>query len=1058
MHVGQIVRQCCLLLISCLFLGTSQLLAQNTLDISGKVVDALNQQPIVGASIRVIGTTNGALAADDGSFRILGVNPDDSLEVKYYGFESQIVQINGNSELAILMIEEVMGMDEVVVVAYGTAKKSDLTGSVSSVKMDDIEELPVSSLGQALQGRVAGVTVTQSSGSPGAGLDITIRGAGTINNSEPLYVVDGIVVNDINYLSVADIASTEVLKDAAAAAVYGARAANGVIVITTKRGTAGKTTVNVSSQISQSDYWKTIEVMPTSEYFLLENLAVYNPQNALVQLKRYETGISESADNDWLDIISRKGVIQNHSFSIAGGGNAAQYRLSGSLFDNLGVIEGTDYNRQTILADISTQPVDKIRFRANVSYTHDTRNRLNEGDNSILLRALRDEPTQNIFNEEGNLNGTVFREATAGTNVTIQDQYQVKGFLDVLISDDLTFTSQGSIDRRFAEQEVYNASSSSDPTRYNFDSPSRYSGGLSTIKKVNSERFKWAWQNRFNYKRQWGSHRFDGVAVFELEHQTFEEAVAQGQSALGNQDPRQDINAISTSFYTSGYFTEWANVGALLRGNYNFNGKYLLQANFRTDGSSRFVGEKWGFFPSFSGGWVLTQEKFLNRNPVITFLKLRSSWGQSGNNRVDNYAFSTRVNNGYRVVFGEDDVVDGATPTTVANSLISWEKTTSTNVGLDMILFNRVELNVDVFEKYTSDMLIRVPLVPSAGLSSAPLRNAGDVRNRGLEMSLNYRVRKQLAGKPFKVDVGGNLTYIQNEVVQLGARNEPVFGDMVRRRTGFNAADFGIVTRAEVGKPIGSFYGWVTDGIFQDEEEIAASAQAAIALPGDFRFKDLNGDGVLDEADRTYLGSPMPDLVYGLIGNFSWGNIDLSMAWQGVWGQQVFNMSKFYLNGFNGSNALAGSLGDYWHTGYFEGTEPITIGELDITESDIAQYQTLYPANTDASLPRLTTFENDLNQNYRPSDFFIEDASYLRLKNLQLSYNFRGGWLEQVGIANFKVYAMAQNLLTITQYSGLDPEIGKRTDSSADTNLNFGLDVANYPQTRSLTFGINLNI
>ncbi|MEL6695931.1 MAG: TonB-dependent receptor [Bacteroidota bacterium] len=1046
----------------CLLLGgfIPHVFAQDgMLTVSGKVIQADSKDPIVGAQLRVVGKRIGGITNDQGQFNIQEVDPQDTLEIKYYGYLPQMIPINGRTSLTIEMEEKVMNMDEVIVVGYGTQKKSDLTGAVSSVRMDDIDELPVSDIGQALQGRVAGVSITQSTGAPGAGLDITIRGAGTINNSAPLFVVDGVVVNDIDYLAVTDIASTEVLKDAAAVAVYGARAANGVIVITTKQGQAGKTSISLSSQFSTSDYWRSLQVMSTEEYFLLQNLANLNTRNALVQWKRFQTGVSTAADNNWLDIISRQGQIQNHSFSISGGSQDSRYRLSGTLFDNLGVVRGTDYNRNTILADISTTPLEKIRLRGNFIYSSDERNRLTEGDNSIILRTLRDAPTTSISNLEGNLNGTPFRQVSTGTNRRTSDIYQIKGFLDYLINDNLTFTSQASLEKAFFEDEIFAVSSTTDPTLFTFGNASQYRSGQSRIRSENSARTKWVWQNRLNYSYEWDKHSLSGVGVLELEQLTLEEAITEGYSILGNDSLRQDLSAVSTRYVTAGSFTEWSNVGVVGRIAYNYAGRYLAQVNFRADGSSRFIGEKWGYFPSVSGGWVVSRENWLKKSQTFSFLKLRASWGQSGNNRIGNFTFATQVNNGFRAVFGDDNVVDGAVPNTVANSLISWEKTTSTNIGIDMVLWNKFEFNIDAFEKYTSDMLIRVPVVPSAGLDNAPLRNAGDVRNRGIEFVGNYRLRTKLAGKEFKLDFGGNFTYIQNEVVSLGDQNLPVFGNDIRLRgTGVSEDDFGIVTRAEVGRPIGGFYGWVTDGIFETEEAIANSAQRDIAFPGDFRFKDLNGDGVIDEADRTYLGSPMPDFTYGIISRVSYRNFDLSMAWQGVSGQQVFNMSRFYLFSFNGSNALSGTLGDFWHTGYFDDIEPFTIGDIEITESDLAQLEAQYPANMDAELPRLTTRTGDLNQNYRPSDFFLENASYLRLKNIQLSYNLKGGILDRAQISNVKIYLMSQNLLTITRYSGLDPEIGKRTDTSADTNLNFGLDLANYPQTRNITLGINLTI
>ncbi len=1038
-----------------LLIGMTSYLQAQTRTITGTVLDADSGEPLVGAVVQIKDKATGTYVEESGTFSLSGLSDADSINVSYFGYVKQTLSVAGQSTFTISLSEEIMGMDDVVIVGYGTQKKSDLTGAVSSVKMDEVDELPVATLGQALQGRIAGVTVTQSTGSPGAGLDITIRGAGTINNSSPLYVVDGIIVDNIDYLSVNDIASTEVLKDASAAAVYGARAANGVILVTTKQGKSGEMTVSVSSQISQSDYWKRLDIMGREDYLLLQNLANLNPQNALVQMKRLESGTLISGDNDWLDLISRKGMVQSHSLSVSGGSETARFRLSGTQFDNLGIIKGTDYQRQTILGDITTKPSKRLKLRGNFVYSTDERNRLTEGDNSIVLRALRDAPTTTVVNDEGNLNGTPVRQATTGTDKREEDVFQIKGFLDYVITDNISYSAVASLDNEFFEEDVFTYSSSTDPTRYNFDTPDRYNGGLATVRRENGERFKWTVQNRINYDFQFGDHSLSGVGVFELEKQWLERADAQGKSAIGNDSLREDITAISTQYVVSGTYTEWSNVGAVGRISYGYAGKYLAQVNFRADGSSRFIGEKWGYFPSVSLGWVLSEENFLANNKALTFLKLRGSWGQSGNNRVSDYVFATRVNNGFRAVFGGDDVVDGATPTTVANSLISWEKTTSTNVGLDMILFNRVEVNVDVFEKYTSDMLINVPVVPSAGLDSNPLRNAGDVRNRGLEFMANYRVRTKIGSRNFKMDIGGNFTFIQNEVVKLGDRNEPVFGNVVAKR-GANG-DFGVITRAEVGKPIGAFYGWVTDGIFMTREEVENSAQSALAQPGDFRFKDLNGDGEIDEADRTYLGSPMPDFTYGMIANISYGNFDLSMAWQGVYGQNVFNASLFYLNGFNGSNARSGVLAETWNSGYFTNAQPINIGDVEVTQADIDRYAALYPANLDASIPRLTLGTNDINENWRASNYFIEDASYLRLKNAQLSYNLKLDLLTRIGVKNLKIYLMGQNLLTFTQYSGLDPEIGKRSDASSN-NLNFGLDIANYPQSRTITLGANLTL
>lgn len=1035
------------LFLLCALLTTTMMMAQKT--ISGVVIDKNSGEPLIGASVMEEGTTNGTVTDFDG-FYTLTVKDGAQIIISYMGYEEQ--SIGAKDNLKIELAETTQEMDELVVIGYGVQRKSDLTGAISSVKGEDLAATPVANAMQALQGKAAGVQVVQNSGAPGSSTTIKIRGTGTINNSDPLYVVDGFIVDNIDYLNPSDIANMEILKDAASSAIYGARGANGVVLITTKSGESGKLRVDVDAYAGFSNPWHKIPVLGLEEYALIRdymtNSELYSSHGQLymsvdengnlyqdqAKVQRIDSFRHNSVD-DWWDAITRTGLKQNYNVSLSGGSEKNKFLVSLGYFGENGIVKTSDYQRFTAHVNNDNTITKWLTAQTNVSYTYDNRNMVPEGANGVLKNALYCSPLTYLKNNVGYWNSqhpvaildvNHNRRQTHNINLNLALNFKLGRFFNYQfkVSDYANFAKREQFD------EVKKLET-------DFVMP----GDLSTIYKTSEIVNKWEVNNLLHFNWNNAIHNVSATIGHTVEHYSYDYQYSLRKGTAGNSDNYHQLNAAYTGDYTRGYTEAWSAMGFVARVNYSALDRYLLQANFRADASSLFNAKnRWGLFPSVSVGWKFSSEPWLQDQNVLSLGKLRAGWGMLGNNRIGVNSKYTLIDQGYNYIYGANELLfPGASATTIGCSDITWEKTQSYNVGIDLNFFNNsLSSSFEYYDKLTTDMLLEVPVPNSAGLLKAPMVNAGSVRNRGVEATISYK--GSAAKNKFKYEIGLNIAYLQNRVESLGTGNEPVWGAYLNE-----SSIQSYVTKTEVGRPIGCFYGYVVDGIFQTDEEVRASAQEydntnfREVIPGCFKFKDLNGDGIINEEDRTYLGSPHPDIVYGIPVMFSFYGVQIDLFFQGQAGNKIFNVMEHYMaNSSTYGNMYANVGSTHWSGG----------------ENASWETRKWFPANTTgATTPDLYT--SDAAYNFRPSDYFVKDGSYCRLKTLTLSYNFPESVCQKMRAQNFSIYATVYNVATFTKYNGLDPEVGKFGGEEAN-NLYMGVDHGNYPQSRSFTFGLKL--
>lgn len=986
--------------------------------LKGRISDGDIDEGLPGATIRIDGTTTGTVTDYDGNFS-LNVKSTDILDVSFVGYVSEKVSVNNRSEINVSLRLDVQSLEEVIVTGYGVINKSDLTGAVSSVNMDDIKSVAVSDVAQALQGRIAGVQVTPESGSPGAPTAIRIRGVGTITgDASPLYVVDGVIVDDISFISQNDIKSIEIMKDASVASLYGSRAANGVVVIQTKQGQKGKTQINVSSQYGIQNLWNEPDLMDTREYFQLLGLVNGGSAQGLEnQLENVDT----AEDNNWLDLISRLGVRQQHSVSFSGGAEKVKYRLSTNFYNEKGIVTSSDFTRINVLTDVSFDLSDKVNIRANLLYSNGKRNVQDTNDKQGLFRrVVVDAPSKEILDDDFFSNDTPLRKAEDNVDERTINNLQAKFYLNYQILSNLKFTSRFSLDQNITDKFVFAKPGTAVEQTL---SPNTFAA----ITEQSTSRKKGLWEQVLSYNQKINDNNLSLTGAFSLEHQENSNVLAKGSSGLGRSESTAYLNNAFNSLNVNGAGSAWSQMGVVFRSNYSIKSKYIFQFNLRADGSSRFSkGNRWGYFPSASAAWVFSDD-FFPENNIIQNGKLRVSYGVLGNNRIGNYESITTLtntasNNPILYPYGVDDNFNyytGYAAVEIGNTDISWERTRSYNIGMDFDLFGHLFVTADIFRRQTFDMLLNVPVPISVGFSSTPRRNIGEVINDGIELSLNY---KNDFGN-FSIDISGNGTYLKNRVTELGVNNDPVFGGEVNNTI---PVSMGFVTKTVVGRPIGTFFGYVTDGL--DEE-------------GNFQFKDLNNDGKFTSDDRTFLGSPIPEFTYGGVINIAYKNLDLVTQLQGVYGNSVFNVLRYHTHGYNGTTALSSTLDEIW-------IESIDFEGFDVPQDVIDRFS---GGNANATLPRATSSDDDNSYRYA-SDFYVEDASYLRVKNVQLGYTFSDKTLSRLKLSSMRMYISAQNLLTFTKYEGFDPEIGSGSGIAA------GIDYGSYPQGRLFLVGIDFNL
>ena len=1022
------------------------------LQITGTVIDANDRQPLMGVTVKVRGEAGyGTITDVDGKYK-LNVSSSAILEFSYMGYASKAVQIKDNKTINVEMEPDSKNLDELVVIGYGTQKKSDITGSISSIAGKDINDIPVSSALQAIQGRAAGVNIVQNTGAPGSSTTIKIRGTGTVNDADPLYVVDGFIVDNIDYLNPNDISNIEIFKDAASSAVYGSRAANGVVAITTKSGKSGKTKVSYDGYVGISNPWKKINVMDAKQYALMQDYingsSIYSADGQLFMTKQpdgsyvYDPNkanlvdtVLNNAPGNWWDAITRTGFKHSHSVSVSGGTDKTQFLASASYYGENGLVNTSSYNRFNSRLNLKTKITNWLTMSTNLAYSYEKQIGVPEGESSILKQALYQSPMTMMYDSKGywSSNHPVATLARNHSRMN-RNRFDMNISLDAKLLSFLNYQFKASY---YTTPQNNDNFYEVNKLEEDFVMPT----DLTSVYKQEARTNKWEINNLLTFL--WNDKHHNVTVLMGQTAEGYKYDYIQGnrKGTPGNAAVYHYLSSAFTGDKAYGVSNEWTAMGLIGRINYSLNDTYLFQANVRLDGSSKFSKDnRWGVFPSVSVGWKFSNEKFMQPlKKMIPLAKLRLGWGRLGNNRIDVLSRYTYLSSGYNYPFGvgNETLYQGSTSTVLGNDGIRWEQSENLNIAADFGFFaNRLSFTIEYFNRKTTDMLLRVPTVSSAGLGSAPMTNAGAVRNYGWEYETKWRDN---IGENWRYEIGFNLSWTKNEVTSLGTGNEPIYGAYLSESS---IIDY--VTKTAVGQPIGSFYGYLTDGIFQSYDEIRHSAQwdaqkdeaNQSVHPGDFRFKDLNGDNKITAEDRTYLGSPLPDFIFGIPVSVGYKDFNFNLFFQGQTGNKIFNVTDYYLYNASIGNVYADLRSKHW-------------------SGQLAEGRKFFPLNTSATVPDLRN--GDAARNFRASNFFIKDGSYIRLKEVSLSYNVPEKLLSVFRLSNMVLSFTAYNLFTVTGYDGLDPEVG-RVVGTEGNNLSMGVDHGNYPQARSFSFGVKIGL
>lgn len=967
--------------------------------VQGIVKDQTGEM-VIGASVMEKGTTNGTITGIDGDFS-LNMSSNGTLVVSFVGYKTQEVQVKGQKQLQVVLSEDAEMLDEVVVIGYGTMKKSDLTGAVSSIGNKDIKDSPVSNLGQAIQGKISGVQIVDA-GKPGDNVSIKIRGLGSINNCDPLVVIDGVPTDlGLSSLNMADVERLDVLKDASATAIYGSRGANGVVMITTKRGTEGKGKLAVSANYSFQNATNVPSLLNAAQYAELSNdMMVNSGRNPNPEWANpYELG----AGTDWVDELLRTGVMQNYTVSYSGGNEKSHYYVSGGFLDQSGIVKSVNYRRFTFQSNSDAQVLKWLKFSNNITFSADTKKSgsYNIGD---ALKAL---PIYPVKNEDGSWSGPDGNSEWYGSTrnpigPTELNKSQTDGYNFLAnLTAELTFTKWLKFKSTFGYDAKFWFIDNFTP-KYNWkptptEETSRY--------KSDNKSFTYLWDNYFLFDHTFAEkHRVGLMAGMSAQWNTNDYLNAQKNVFMF--DNVHEMDNGEEMYAIGGNETEWALLSYMARVNYSYEDRYLLTATIRRDGSSRF-GKKhrWGTFPSVSVAWRASQEKWFPKNDYINDLKVRAGYGVTGSQAsVGNYSYLASYNTSVYPFGISSGNQTALVSSTLANPYIHWEEVAQTNIGFDASLFNsRVMFSFDAYLKETRDMLVKASIPITSGFedTTTTYTNAGKVRNQGIEMSLHTI---NLTGE-LGWETNVTATYNKNKIKDLNS-DVPYY---------INQINNSYVTMLAKDYPINVFYGYVTDGIFQNQSEVNTHAVQPGAEPGDIRFRDLNNDGVINDSDRTVIGNPNPSWLFSMNNSLSYKGFELSVFLQGIAGNKIYNANNIDNTGMAAAYNQTTDVLKRWQ------------GE-----------------GTSNSMPRAVF--GDPNQNTRVSDRFVENGSYLRLKNITLSYTFPKQWLQKAQIENARLSLSCENVATITGYSGFDPEVG----------IN-GIDQNRYPISRTFSLGLNFN-
>ena len=998
---------------------------QQEKSINGIVLDN-NGMPIIGANVLIKGSTTGTITDMDGNFSLDNVSETAVLVVSYIGFHSQEFPASKASPIKIILKEDQQTLDEVIVVGYGTMKKSDVTGAISSVSEEKLSRQPVANVSSALQGLATGVSVTSNSGAPGTAATIRIRGVGTVNDAEPLFVVDGMPVTDINYLSTSDIQSMEVLKDASASAIYGSRGANGVILITTKKGTTGKTTVTLDAYWGASKILNNIDLMSGSEW--------YDYQSDLngVRGNPIDLGlVDRNVSTNWMDEITQTAFMQNYNVGISGGrADDYKFNLGVNYISQEGTIKGTEYDRFNVRQSSEKTVVkDHLVVGTNLSIAKSNAKTISEftsaglydADYGVVSNAIRLDPVTPAVKEDGSygyspyidyynpLASIMYADNKTEKLAVIGNMYG-----EWQIIKGLKFKSSFGAEIRRSESKSFTPVYQVSNSQKNLES---------SLSKTHINGNYYTFENTLSYDKTFAEkHSISAIVGYTNEWGRRESLGVGAKDLIGESENLHYIDATLDKTKTTGSnsATEYALMSYLGRVHYDYADKYLVTATFRRDGSSKFSSKnRWGNFPSLALGWRVDSEEFFKRMNAdwISSLKLRAGWGRIGNQNITNYVDRSllALNSQYGALFGpngKETLYQGIAVRRLGNPDIKWETTESFNVGLDASFFNsKLIFSFEYYYKTTKDMLLAAPMPIYMGYYDKTFTNIGEANNRGIELNLEWRDQLESG---FEYNVGFNMSTIRNRMTKLNG-GTPISDGSFRNGSMY-------ITYTNEGLPIGAFWGYNTNGLIQTQEQLDAVKKADYqpnAEMGDILFVDNNGDGKLDDKDKCMIGNPIPDVIYGFNVAMAWKGFDLSLQFGGTIGNEIFNAMRLYT--------------------YFPN---------DVTNKDRALLDYWTPNNKDTNIPRLT--DNDPNDNDRFSDRYVESGSYLRLRNAQIGYTLPKSIASKMKMQNIRFYISGQNLFTISNYSGLDVEVGQ------STSLSRGVDYGIYPQSMTFTGGFNI--
>ncbi|WP_445736256.1 SusC/RagA family TonB-linked outer membrane protein [Mariniflexile sp.] len=1025
MKTNFIFKRTILLLL--LFIGFGAIHGQNRTNISGTVTDA-QSIPLPGTSIIEKGTSNGTQSDFDGKFSLSVANPNATLVISYIGYVTTEISLNGQKNIQVSLVEDVSKLDEIVVIAYGTQKKGNVSGAIASLSSEALEGRPVADFQNSMQGQVAGLNITKNSGAPGGGTSVVIRGKGSISGgSNPLYVIDGNIMNNgignqgagftnpdpLATINPSDIESITVLKDASAASIYGARGANGVILITTKRGKTGKARFELNSYSGFQKAWNTLDLLNSQEYQQVWNAVRDN--SGLNRIPALD-GTTLTTNTNWQREVLKTANISNYEFRASGGGEKTTYSTSVGYLDQDGIIMNTGMKRYNLTVNTDTQ-LGKFKFGNSlfVSRTIYDKESIND-QTSILNSAILSAPNVPIYdpNNIGGFAGPTLQDGEPTMNpvaaqTLIDNTNTVNRILGNIYGEyELVKNLKFKVNAGFDLITFHDRLTVPEFKLNQNQVPGFEQGAM--VREYRGENNSALLENTLNYKNTFGKHTLDllaGYTAQELQYADMQATVL-GQFSGTGLPVLSGSKNVST---VSGIISENKTTSIIGRAIYDYDSKYLATVNFRRDGSSKFVGDnKFANFYSASAGWRISNEAFL-KNTAVSDLKLRASYGSLGNDNINANSARFTLNQNATYVLGTSQALaPGVGPSgSMQNADLRWEKQVQLNYGLDLGLFNnRFTMTVDYFNKTSKDLLLSIPVPGHTGFGGITL-NAGEIVNKGLEITANYRDK---IGEDFTFSIGGNVTTLDNKVTKLANGLDYI------ETSAFGQLSSVLRVRIDEGQSVQSFYGYQVEGIFQTQAEIdAAPFQGESTRPGDFKYKNIKADdNVIDEKDQTFIGDAIPDVTYGINLNMGYKNWDFSMQFFGVSGNDIWSETKFYTQSYARTNNLNRVVLDAWT-----------------------------PSNPSTTNPR--QFPRTLSGNAKVSSFFIEDGSYFRLKNLQLGYSFPESLINKMKLSKFRCYLAGQNVFTISGYSdvGYDPEVGSD-----------GIDNVVYPQARTFTLGLQV--